>query len=145
MKKFLFLFTLLFSFFLLGCSNPSMTALTSSNIDAPISIRYDELVDMLARSESFVLYISSDTCSSCLEFKPILDSFIASSTVVIYQIEASSELPLDNLLIPFTFTPTIVFVEDGVIVNQSDPISNEVVFSDYKSFSKYFYSFYSLK
>ena len=81
-------------------------------------IDYNKLSSKLESKESFILFIGSATCSHCISFKSTLDSVIKD-----YQIEVSyidiSKLSEDDLnglnsKIQYKYTPTVIFVEDGV-------------------------------
>jgi len=146
MKKILMAILMISLLFLSGCRNkPVLTALTSPGVTSSELISYSELETKMNAKASFILYVSSETCSSCRDFKPYLDAFIVETSVVIYQIEAFEQLPIDNSLIPFTYTPTLFFIENGEIVKTADPISEEDAFSSTEAFTTFFESYYSIE
>jgi predicted bacteriocin transport accessory protein len=139
MKKLsILLFLVLFVF--VGCSkNPTLVLETQEDISQPIEISSSELTSMMDDDESFFLYISSVTCSSCIEFRPILLQFIEEHRFVVYQIESDSSFPTSNTLIPYEFTPTIVLVSNGKVVVNINQFRQSTPFSSVEELNKFLF------
>lgn len=138
MKKIAITLLLFTSLFLIGCQRTTkITITTHSDISETSIIEYEMLSQLLSDEESFILYISSATCSSCQEFEVILSQFIQDNHVLIYQIEAVDQLPLDNELLDYQYTPTIFIIQNGLVLDTSNPIADENVFVSVESFGEY--------
>jgi predicted bacteriocin transport accessory protein len=139
MKKLsILLFLVLFVF--VGCSkNPTLVLETQEDISQPIEISSSELTSMMDDDESFFLYISSVTCSSCIEFRPILLQFIEEHRFIVYQIESDSSFPTSNTLIPYEFTPTIVLVSNGKVVVNINQFRQSTPFSSVEELNKFLF------
>lgn|GEM_PF-1188255 len=75
----------------------------------------------LAAEADFILVVSSETCSSCAEFKPVLDAAVATYGIVLYKIEAGSAFPGTNDVFDYEYTPTVAVFRDGVAIGVVDP------------------------
>lgn len=123
---------------LIGCAKtPSFEAKTDSEVESWIDISYANLESVMNDETRFILLISSETCQSCIEFEPILQSFIDETDVVIYRIEANRDFPTDNELFPYQYTPTLHLVENGTSLYSFDPIKNKNVFDSLSNFQAF--------
>lgn len=146
MKKWIIIPLLLLLLFVNGCtSSQKLIPVTSMGVDSTQQVSYSELETMLSQNESFVLLVSLETCESCQDFKPILQQFIIDTSVVVYQIEANNDFHTDNDLFPYTFTPTLFFVDNGKVIKKIDPISDGTAFESLDKFTTFFYQYYSDK
>lgn len=100
------LFLVIFS----GCGN---------KITTYDEIDYGEYSNMIENSEDFILYIGSASCSHCLEFKPTLERIIKEYQIDVKYIDISllteKEYAVLKNKTKFQGTPTVVFVEDGIV------------------------------
>ena len=101
------------------------------------------LSSKMANKNSFILYISDPLCSSCSIVTPFIESYIRSSNALIYSISTSS-LDTNNEYVPYSVTPTLAFIKDGVVVDKIDYVSNESLFASSSSLSNYISSKVSL-
>jgi thiol-disulfide isomerase/thioredoxin len=139
MKK-IWIILLLFLFVLVGCSKkPFLVLETRADISQPIEVSSNELTVMLENDEDFFLYISSVTCSSCIEFRPILLEFMEEHRFVVYQIESDSTFPTSNALIPYEFTPTIILVSKGKVVVNINQFRQSTPFSSVEELEKFLF------
>lgn len=138
MKKLISFGTLLLFAFLVGCQSIVKITLETTDLMTYMEIDSDDLVEKLDMKADFMLYISSKTCTSCAEFKPILESLIEEKNVLIYQIEADDLFKPSNNYIPYQFTPTIVIIRDGEEVIKINPIDDAKYFKDYEGFIKFY-------
>lgn len=82
-------------------------------------IDYTKYTTMKEADEDYILYVGSSSCSHCQNFKPTLENIIKEYQLKVYYIDIStltekeySVLSNDTKL---QGTPTVVFVEDGVV------------------------------
>ena len=101
------------------------------------------LSSKMANKNSFILYISDPLCSSCSIVTPFIESYIRSSNALIYSISTST-LDTNNEYVPYSVTPTLAFIKDGVVVDKIDYVSNESLFASSSSLSNYISSKVSL-
>jgi len=144
-KKLIILIVVLLSFSLVSCQNGAkLTMTTDSSIIQPMDISYQDLSDMIEQNDTFILYVSSETCSSCQEFEPILIEFVEIHHIMVYKIESSLEYPTNNDVLAYQFTPTIFYVLDGKVIHSADPLSDEAAFADAEGFAEFFDNWVSL-
>lgn len=138
MKKIVLFVSLLLITFLAGCQKIIKISLESSIATTYLEIDSDDLVEKLNAKADFMLYISSETCTSCAEFKPILDSVIQNKAIKVYKIEAGELFKPSNIYIAYQFTPTIVIISDGIEIVKIDGVNDSKIFKDYDSFIKFY-------
>lgn len=63
----------------------SMDALTTR-------IDLDDLVELANDNDPFLLYVGNPTCSSCLQFQPVLLDWIATSKAMVYYLDTLEHL-----------------------------------------------------
>lgn len=138
MKKIMLFITLVLFTFLVGCQKITKISLETMDATTYVEIDSDDLVEKLNAKADFMLYISSVTCTSCAEFKPILESIIQNKDVKVYKIEAGELFKPNNDYIPYQFTPTIVIISDGAELIKIDGVEDSKIFKDYDSFIKFY-------
>lgn len=110
MKRFFVLCSCIMTLFITGCSNK----ITTYN-----EISYDEYSNLIENKEDFILYIGSANCSHCLEFKPTLEKIIKKYQLEINYIDVSKldekEYAVLENKTKLHGTPTVVFVEEGIV------------------------------
>ena len=108
MKKKFFVFGLIIMFLITvsGCSKQSY-----------VEITYDEFKEKIENKDSFALFVGSNQCSHCDDYKITLKKFIKDYQVTVYYIDVAkmqtSELNEFKTVINFSATPTTVFITDG--------------------------------
>jgi hypothetical protein len=110
-----------------GCSSQrnDLILLTGrTGISETVEINRETLVLKLDNNEDFILFLSNPTCSACINFKPVINSWIAESEAVIYRIEVNV-----TDLIAYRYTPTLVVIKGGEVVAKQDPTTAEQVFA----------------
>jgi len=133
----LLLFSIIFS--LISCTNSQAILLEPyENAQTYVDISSSELAAKMDSGSSFMLYISSESCSSCAEFKIILDTVIQEKLVKIYKIEAGAGFITSNTMIPYSYTPSIAIIKDGKVVDLIDAVEQYSSFSTYEGFIKYY-------
>lgn len=89
-----------------GCSKKTYT-----------EISYDDFKQKIDNKESFILFIGAESCAHCATYKPTLNSVINKYNVDVYYIDidklSSKESSYLNNAVPFTGTPTTVFIKNG--------------------------------
>lgn len=108
MKKILMIFAALLCIFVsTGCGTRTYKTIT-----------FDEYKSKIDNKESFILFIGSETCSHCTEFKKTINEVLKEYNVEINYIDISkftvTESEKFNAMVKFTGTPTTVFYENGV-------------------------------
>lgn len=63
----------------------SMEALTSR-------IDLDDLIELSNENDPYLLYVGNPTCSSCLQFQPVLLDWIATSKAMVYYLDTLEHL-----------------------------------------------------
>lgn len=137
-KKILLLLIFMLLIFITACQKITPITLETGDYSTYIEINSDELVEKLNNQDDFFLYISSVTCTSCAEFKPILDEVIAKNKVKIYKIEAGEFFKPDNHYICYQFTPTIVIIDNGQELIKIDAVDEAKTFESYEQFMKFY-------
>ena len=140
-KKITLLMTLTLVFLLTACQKIMPITIETGDYETYIEIDSDQLVDKLNNQDDFILYISSVTCTSCAEFKPILEGIIKDKQIKVYKIEADELFKPSNDYIPYQFTPTIVIIDNGSEMIKIDAVNEAKTFSSSENFLK-FYSKY---
>jgi hypothetical protein len=139
MKK-LKLFILSLILLIAGCSSNQLILLTGkSGINETVEINRKTLELKLENQEDFVLFLSNPTCSACLNFKPLINDYVASTEAVIYRIEANV-----TDIIAYRYTPTLVIIRGGRVVAKHDPTTNEGVFTKKAELGKFIEKYASL-
>jgi len=110
MKKMLILFGCLMTIFLTGCGN---------KITTYEEINYSDYTNLIESKEDFILYLGSASCSHCLNFKPTLEKIIKKyqldvKYIDVYALTEKEYAVLKNKT-KLQGTPTVVFIEDGVV------------------------------
>ena len=100
----------IFVFLLAGCVD---------KISTYDEINYDEYSSMIENSEDFILYLGSANCSHCMDFKPTLEKVIKKYQIDVKYVDisllSSKEYAVLKNKTKLQGTPTVVFVEDGVV------------------------------
>ena len=63
----------------------SMDALTTR-------IDLDDLIELANKNDPYLLYVGNPTCSSCLQFQPVLLDWIATSKAMVYYLDTLEHL-----------------------------------------------------
>lgn len=92
-----------------------------------ISLTFKELQKKIDKKDSFILVITQEECSHCMEYKPVLKSVLTEYDIYAY------ELSLDKLskketaqlkdIANTSGTPNTVFIENGEEKNTSSRIT----------------------
>lgn len=110
MKRILGLFCVTMILFLTGCGNK---VTTYDEID------YTSYTNLIESKENFILYMGSANCSHCLNFKPTLESIIKKYGLEVKYIDISKLTDKEYQVLKnktkLQGTPTVVFVEGGVV------------------------------
>lgn len=109
--------------FVTGCGN---------KIKTYEEINYSEYTSKIEAKEDFILYIGSVDCSHCLNFKPTLEKIIKEYQLDVKYIDISKLTEKEYAVLKnktkLHGTPTVVFIENGV-VKTSPKIQGEVPYS----------------
>lgn len=110
MKRFLILCGCVMTLFLTGCWNKNATY---------EEINYSEYSSLIEEKEDFILYLGSSECSHCSSFKPILEQIIDKYDLEVKYVDisklSSEEYAVLQNKTKLQGTPTVVFVEDGIV------------------------------
>lgn len=106
-------------------------------------ITVSQLEKMISRKEDFVLLLSSNYCSHCINFRPIYNEALSESNIIGYELViedmSSADQSIFNELITYTGTPTTIFYKDGVELDKSTRLvgykSKDVVLNSLKQHS----------
>lgn len=141
MKKLgkLFLISLL-SLPFFSCANKIEKTLIiqrSYALNDTINLTYNELENKVSSKDDFILYIYDESCEGCINFLPILQSYIKNNSLEVYSI-SSNLISTSSPIISYTYTPTLGLFNDGVLERKIDGVSDELVFSSYSSLENFF-------
>jgi PleD family two-component response regulator len=84
--------------------------------------------------DDFILIVSSEICTSCSDFRPILLEYITTMGVVVYKIESDSAFPPGNSTLAYAYTPTVALFSAGELLVSVDPHERASAFSSYEGF-----------
>jgi len=103
-----------------GCTNSKIS-----------EINYTKFNNLITEKESFILYVGSDTCINCMEFKPKFEKIIKENNI-----NNSYYIDLDKMnkdekksltsIIDITGTPTVVFITNGEETSTFNRINGDV-------------------
>jgi len=129
MKKTLMFFSFALVFALISCT-PRDRIVFETDPESVTWVEIDAaaLQAKLDAKADFVLIVSSETCISCADFRPILESMIATYGVVVYKIEAGTGFPGTNDVFDYRYTPTVAVFAAGELVASIDPAKQERAF-----------------
>ena len=129
MKKTLLFFSLALVFALVSCT-PRERIVFETDPEAVTWVEIDAaaLQAKLDAMDDFVLIVSSETCISCADFRPILETMIATYGVVVYKIEAGAGFPGTNDVFDYRYTPTVAVFAGGELQASIDPAKQERAF-----------------
>lgn len=140
-----FFMLLLFSFSLIACEPIERINIDSESfVYSTESVTSEELAQFIEDQQDFALLISSETCSSCKDFIPILDEIIMDYQIKVFQIESDEEFPTTNTVIPYNYTPTFVLFHQGEVLSLIDAVNHEDEVSSVEYFVKYLEKYVSL-
>lgn len=95
-------------------------------------IDYKEYTEKKESKDDYILYLGSADCSHCKNFTPVLESIIEEYQLQIFYVDISTLTEKEYAILKndtkLRGTPTVVFVEDGV-VKTSPKIVGEVSYS----------------
>lgn len=97
-------------FLITGCGN---------KITTYEQIDYAKYTEMKENDENYILYLGSSSCSHCQNFKPTLESIIEDYQLQVYYVDISTLNDKEYAVLKndtkLQGTPTVVFVENGVV------------------------------
>lgn len=100
-----------------------------SKITTYEQIDYNTYTEKKSQKEDYILYLGSSSCSHCQNFKPVLESIIEEYQLQIFYVDISTLTEKEYAVLKndtkLQGTPTVVFVEEGV-VKTSPKIIGEV-------------------
>ena len=134
MKKIFTLF--LASFLLTGCmfgwGRVQVEIPTQEGLEEIIEIDSETYFEMIESQETFLIYFYSQSCGGCLIFTPILEEFIKSENMMIYNIDVGEEdLSNDQRT---AYTPGIFAFEKGEKVIKIDDMEDSDYFRSKEGF-----------
>jgi thioredoxin-related protein len=142
MKKLLTVFVFLMMVALVGCQPKyTITLNTQTDITSYVEITYTELLQKMADGDDILLYISSETCTSCEAFKPLIEAVIVDRDLVVYKIEAGASFIPDNDEVPYRYTPSLVIIQAGEVKDTFHPLDNPEFFADQDGIEQFFDQF----
>jgi hypothetical protein len=109
----------------------------SSNVNTFSEINVSELELMMEEKQDFVLLISSESCSGCTDFIPILKEIISDEQITVYKIEKGADYSPQNDVLPYEFTPTFVVFSGGEVASKIDAFNNPDEFFSQSAFLEY--------
>lgn len=97
------------------------------------NITYKDYQTKFQEKQTFILYLGSKSCTHCQDFKPTLEKITRKYQLKVYYLDVSTLSSEEYEIVKTkTFlkgTPTIVFVEDGVV--QTNPrIEGDMSYSE---------------
>lgn len=94
-----------------------LIVLTGCKMRSYKEITYNEYVEKIENEENFILFIGSETCSHCNDYKSKVEKIVKDYQIMIYYIDINKftdeQLNKFKTQINFSGTPTTVFIENG--------------------------------
>jgi len=139
MRKLLILISMFSLIFIMACQVAD-PAILEIDVEATtyVELTVPLLEAKISAGDDFILYISSFTCTSCADFRPILESVIQSKQVVVYKIEADEDFKTGNTLVPYEFTPTVVVFKNGMVIGNINAFDDAKYFASETAFLKFY-------
>jgi predicted bacteriocin transport accessory protein len=120
----------------------SMDALTSR-------IDLDDLIELANKNDPYLLYVGNPTCSSCLQFQPVLLDWIATSKAMVYYLDTLEHLHHLSMFqeafptyFPEGFTTPTLFILSGV--ERIHRISSNQAFYNIQRFQSLMFDYVSI-
>ena len=116
---------------------PVKTIQGTRNINATTytKISYETYQNKIANGDDFIVYVYSDYCGACVNFKPHLDEVITAKKLQVFAIDAGA---LESgQTIPAKVTPSLMLYSKGKIIQNING-GNHDAFKSAKNLSKYF-------
>lgn len=136
MKKRLLLLPLVIPIIgLSGCGKDKKIELKRDDtLKDPVALNAIEFKNKIDNNDSFVMFVESKSCSSCLSFKNVVKEFISETNAIIYSIQTSEA---DTLFKYFTYkiTPTLFVFSEGKQFAKTDYNSGNL--NTINTFTKY--------
>lgn len=128
MKKIILMAVCLLTLTLTACSSSSSYERDNKPGELK-SITIEEMQEKIDKKESFAIMFSQPTCGACIELKALLDKYLPTHNVVMYDVslnaaeETQAEVDAKLEVIHKTFpglehTPSVYYVEDGKMKNE---------------------------
>lgn len=142
MKKRLFLLPLVIPLIgLSGCGKDKKIELKrDDSSNDPVTLKAIDFINKIDNKDSFVMFVESKSCSSCLSFKNVVKEFISETNAIIYSIQTSEA---DTLFKYFTYkiTPTLYVFSEGKQFAKTDYDSGHLntIYTLTKYLNKYTY------
>lgn len=137
MKRILLILSLFLLLGVTACVNARVSIPHDDTLTDVVEITSEDLATLLEEGTPFLLYVSSVTCLSCAEFRPILKEYIAQTGLRVLKIEADPAFPTDNGLIAYEFTPTLVLHDGTKIVFHINALDDPKPFSSLEQLAKF--------
>jgi predicted bacteriocin transport accessory protein len=120
----------------------SMDALTTR-------IDLDDLIELANKNDPYLLYVGNPTCSSCLQFQPVLLDWIATSKAMVYYLDTLEHLHHLSMFqeafptyFPEGFTTPTLFILSGV--ERIHRISSNQAFYNIQRFQSLMFDYVSI-
>ncbi len=126
-----------------GCQQASTNTLSKDvHLSGIQEIDYQQLTNKIDNKESFIIYIGRPDCLDCVEFTPILETFLSKNQgMYVYYVNIKTYR--DNAMKPeasmqeiefyenlkeqlqYDWTPTLQFISNGAIIDSYEYLSVE--------------------
>ena len=153
---------LVLSTVLMGCqinANTTTIAINSLLVTSPPTtismdalttrIDLDDLIELANKNDPYLLYVGNPTCSSCLQFQPVLLDWIATSKAMVYYLDTLEHLHHLSMFqeafptyFPEGFTTPTLFILSGV--ERIHRISSNQAFYNIQRFQSLMFDYVSI-
>ncbi len=103
-----------------------------------VVIEVDDLENMVNNKETFILVYSSDYCSHCIEYKPILKKVLNDYNLTAYEIKSdnigNTDIETFKNIVDVTGTPTTMFFKDGKEISTSSRLKGSKTYDELVDF-----------
>ena len=142
MKKIISLFVSFLMLFTITSCKSNDRFMIEGNIDikSTVKIEVEELKEKIENEDSFILLVSLQTCSSCLQFQEdVLNKFIDDTHSVIYDVDLTSLVDASNFdqKPAVKIAPSIVMYNKGKKVDTQKHTEGNKIFTDVDKFTDY--------
>lgn len=129
---------------LVGCTKEKKTEVFSLdeelyNNASIIEIDSSEFKELEKNKNNFAVFVHLSGCTSCSEFRKVLDSFTTENNMTLYSIEYK-EMKKTSIYKFVEYAPSLILYKDGEMVKYLDSVSDEDLpfYEDVESFKKWF-------
>lgn len=123
-------------------TTPITTTTTNNAVSGELIYKLaEDVLRMINNDETFVVYLGTTTCSSCITYKPIVEEAVVENPITMYYVmmdESGMGADLLASRVDLEYTPTTYYIEAGEIVDSYvGSMSKEELIEFFKKHNQY--------